>query len=229
MGILVRFSGHARASRRAGRSEADLAWSAASSSKVTPFNPRASAKRTRASQYSGPIRPRRAHLDTIQLDTGTPADWKSRATSSNEGQSLSTSLTLPSMPYAVGPQVLNVKVNTSYDESLDFSENPAMDRMSETEERAAFIGRVRAAREARFPTQKPICIILGIDQGTYKQYESRTVLPHRFIPKFCAACGVTLDWLLTGEGSGPNAVPIFPPDRRAVHKSVIRPQRRRTA
>jgi hypothetical protein len=229
MNKLISLADHARASRSTGRSEADLAWSAASNSKVTPFKPRASAKRTRASQYSGPIRPRRAHLETIQFDTGTPADRKSRATSSNEGQSLSTSLTLPSMAQSVGPQVLNVKANTSYDESVDFSENPAMDRMSETEERAAFIGRVRAAREARFPTQKPICTILGIDQGTYKQYESRTVLPHRFIPKFCAACGVTLDWLLTGEGAGPNAVPIFPPDRRVVHKTVNRPQRRKIA
>lgn len=97
-----------------------------------------------------------------------------------------------------------------------------MDRMTETEEKAAFIGRVRAAREARYPTQKPICVILGIEQGTYKQYETRTVLPHRFIPKFCAACGVSLEWLLTGEGDGPVAIPLPLKRKRVVAKARSR-------
>jgi transcriptional regulator with XRE-family HTH domain len=77
------------------------------------------------------------------------------------------------------------------------------DRMSETEEKLAFINRVKQARKQRFETQKPICTILEIDQGTYKQYETRTALPHRYIPKFCAATGVSIEWLLTGEGQGP--------------------------
>lgn len=75
--------------------------------------------------------------------------------------------------------------------------------MSETEERLAFVGRVKAARKARYKTQKPMCMLLGIEQGTYKQYETRSPLPHRFIPKFCAATGVDMEWLLTGEGQGP--------------------------
>ncbi len=77
------------------------------------------------------------------------------------------------------------------------------DRTSETEEKLAFIGRVRLARMARFDTQRPICTILGIGQGTYKQYETRTPLPHRYIPKFVAATAVSFEWLLTGEGKGP--------------------------
>jgi hypothetical protein len=91
------------------------------------------------------------------------------------------------MAETLGPLVLNVKANVSYDESARFHDTPRMDRMSETEEKAAFIGRVRAARAARFEKQGPMCVILGIDQGTYKQYETRTPLPHRYIPKFCAA------------------------------------------
>lgn len=83
-----------------------------------------------------------------------------------------------------------------------------MDRMSETEEKHAFIGRTKLAREARYPTQGPMLIILGVEQGTYKQYETRTPLPHRFIPKFCAATGVSMEWLLTGEGKGPAVEPI---------------------
>jgi hypothetical protein len=115
----------------------------------------------------------------------------------------------------------------SCDDLGTFGEIPAMpDRMSETEEKAAFIGRVRAAREARFPTQKPMLTILGIEQGTYKQYETRTPLPYRFIPKFCAACGVSIEWLLTGEGEGPMVVPL-PAKRNRT--SNPKPEKRRVA
>ena len=113
----------------------------------------------------------------------------------------------------LGRVVLSVKDDKSCDDSASFSETKGMaERMSETEERLAFIARTRAAREARFETQKPMITILGIDQGTYKQYEIRTPLPHRHIPKFCAACGVTMEWLLTGEGKGPAVMP-FPTKR----------------
>src|SRR5882724_3369348 len=87
-----------------------------------------------------------------------------------------------------------------------------MARMSEAEERRAFVDRTRAARVARFETQSPMLTILELDQGTYKQYETRTPLPHRFIPKFCAATGVDIEWLLTGRGKGP-AVETRPPRR----------------
>jgi hypothetical protein len=61
---------------------------------------------------------------------------------------------------------------------------------------------------ARFETQKPICTILGISQGVYKHYETRSPLPYRFIPKFIAATGVDYEWLLSGEGKGPATVEI---------------------
>lgn len=73
------------------------------------------------------------------------------------------------------------------------------DRMSETEERLAFIRRTKLAREARYDTQNPICELLGIPQGKYKHYEKRTPLPYRFILKFCLACDIDILWLLTGE------------------------------
>jgi hypothetical protein len=73
---------------------------------------------------------------------------------------------------------------------------------------------------ARFDTQKPMCVILGLEQGTYKQYEIRTPLPHRYIPKFCAAAGVTMEWLLTGEGKGPVAIPL--PSRRTRTAKPVR-------
>lgn len=57
----------------------------------------------------------------------------------------------------------------SYDIAATFGDSSDMpDRMSESEEKAAFIGRTRAARMARFEKQKPMLTILGLDQGTYK-------------------------------------------------------------
>jgi len=109
----------------------------------------------------------------------------------------------------LGHTVLKSKAQLSHDHENQMSDyGPMVDRMSEAEEKAAFIGRVKRARLARFPKQGPILTILGVDQGTYKQYESRTPLPHRYLPKFCAATGVSLDWLLTGEGKGPEAVDL---------------------
>lgn len=119
------------------------------------------------------------------------------------------------MAESLGQSVLNVKANLSYDCDAALGENAAMaDRMTESEEKAAFIQRTKQARLARFEKQKPILTILGIDQGTYKQYESRTALPWRLIPKFCAATGVDIEWLLTGEGKGPNTVPLPQPAKR---------------
>lgn len=86
-------------------------------------------------------------------------------------------------------------------------------KRTETEEKMAFIARVRSARIARFDSQGPMCTILGVTQGTYKQYERRTPLPHRFIPRFCAATGVTYEWLLAAEGNGPPIVALPPPRR----------------
>lgn len=98
------------------------------------------------------------------------------------------------------------KANTAHDLGPDLGENAAMaERLSETAEKLKFVARVKLARLARFGSdgQAPICTILGISQGTYKHYEARTPLPHRFIPKFVAATGVDYKWLLSGEGKGP--------------------------
>lgn len=127
----------------------------------------------------------------------------------------------------LGPFVLKSKAKVSYDEKIDFGHNVGMaDRMSETEEKLAFIKRTKDARKARFDTQTPMLTILGVDQGTYKQYEKRTPLPWRYIPKFCAATGVSLEWLLTGEGKGGPVVKEYP---KEVPKPARKPQRRRAA
>ena len=70
---------------------------------------------------------------------------------------------------------------------------------AKSEYQKAFTARTKQAREARY-TQDALANILGIFQDTYKQYEKRTLLPHYMISKFCAACGITEKWLLTGKG-----------------------------
>lgn len=69
--------------------------------------------------------------------------------------------------------------------------------------RAGFLGRVRAARELRFGTQEELCEVLGLAQPTYHKYETRSLMPHMLIPRFCLACGVSTDWLIAARGPGP--------------------------
>lgn len=219
MGTVLRFPGHpARASAGSGCAS-ERACMEASAPKVTSANPRASAAATMAVHHSAGSRSRKYHLRTAKIEAPvSPAS----VSSDGLGQSEQTARGVRSvMVGLLGPDVLNVKANVSYDESGSIRHVPGMDRMSETEEKLAFIGRVRAARKARFDTQGPMCTILGIEQGTYKQYEKRTPLPHRYIPKFCAATGVTMEWLLTGEGRGP-AVQPFPSPRERKTKVAKR-------
>lgn len=200
---------------------------AASASKVTPASPRAAAMPTSGIQYSGPIRPRCAHLLTAEAEMSCPAALKSSDTASSEGHRSKTARGVSNMGESLGPHVLNVKAILSYDMAALNREDAGMaGRISDTEEKDAFIARVRAARVARFDKQKPMITILGLDQGTYKQYETRTPLPWRLIPKFCAATGVDIEWLLTGEGKGPNVIPIV---RDQKSKIPEKPSRRRVA
>lgn len=115
----------------------------------------------------------------------------------------------------LGQSGLIGKAIVAHDDGPVLSDNAGMVMaMSATEDKQAFIRRVRLARMARFETQTPICTILGIAQGVYKHYEGRSALPYRFIPKFVAATGIDYEWLLTGTGKAPAlAEPV--PDRRA--------------
>jgi hypothetical protein len=59
------------------------------------------------------------------------------------------------------------------------------DKLSPAAYRAAFFRRVRTARE--FYTEEPglMAEALGIPAGTYTRYETRTMMPHHLIPRFC--------------------------------------------
>jgi hypothetical protein len=173
-----------------------------------------------ADQYSAGILSRCDHLETAQVPTPSseaiaPRDGQSSTTDRNEVSS--------DMDALLGQSVLKSKAILSRDCGETVNQNYAMaERLSETEEKLAFIRRVRLARVARFDKQGPILTLLDLPQGKYKQYESRTPLPWRFIPKFCAATGVSMEWLLTGEGEGPK-LENFPKETQK------RPQRRMRA
>lgn len=72
---------------------------------------------------------------------------------------------------------------------------------------AAFLGRTKFAREARDISQQEMAELLGIDQGTYKQYEARSPLPHWIVPRFCKITGIDPTWLYTDNGRAPLVIP----------------------
>jgi hypothetical protein len=64
--------------------------------------------------------------------------------------------------------------------------------------RAAFFKRVRTARELYSDSPQDMAKVLGIPAGTYTRYETRTMLPHHLVPRFCQITGVTPEWLFFG-------------------------------
>lgn len=80
-------------------------------------------------------------------------------------------------------------------------------RMSESDldiqYKQEFTERVAAARIARNLKQWQAAEALGIPQDKYKQYEGRSLMPHRLIGRFCIVTRVDPVWLLTGRGQKP--------------------------
>lgn len=104
--------------------------------------------------------------------------------------------------------------------------------MADSEEaqfKQAFMKRVAEARIARGWKQWELAERLGMEQDKYKQYETRSLLPHHLIPQFCLACRVDMDWLLTGLGRKPiKALEVVTGEPRPVTKPK-RAKTRRTA
>lgn len=74
---------------------------------------------------------------------------------------------------------------------------------SETEAqfKQAFIERVKSSRKALGWKQWEMAQALGgMAQDKYKQYESRSLLPHHYIGLFCLITRVSPTWLMTGKG-----------------------------
>lgn len=73
--------------------------------------------------------------------------------------------------------------------------------MSENKVINPIIQRTKEARlGSKFNTQSNIAEALGITRDTYATYETRTLLAHDLIARFCDMTETNIRWLLTGEG-----------------------------
>jgi DNA-binding XRE family transcriptional regulator len=91
-----------------------------------------------------------------------------------------------------------------------------------------FTSRMKEARIARGLKQWEMGEALGMPQDKYKQYEGRSLLPHRLIGRFCIVTRVDPTWLVTGRGekllrplqlAEPEPAPV-PKPKRARSKRV---------
>ena len=102
------------------------------------------------------------------------------------------------MPESLGQNVLNHKANLSRDcEAVRVEKAPMVKGSTKSAFKAAFIARTKQARIARGYSQEQMAALLDMPQGTYKQYESRSLLPHDLIPRFSLLCGLDANWLFT--------------------------------
>jgi transcriptional regulator with XRE-family HTH domain len=104
------------------------------------------------------------------------------------------------------------------------------DSETETEYKQSFMRRVAAARSALGWKQWQMAEALNMPQDRYKQYESRTLLPHHLIRRFCLIARVDLEWLLTGRGRmAPAALPPIKPDIEPAREPAKKAKRRKVA
>jgi len=71
---------------------------------------------------------------------------------------------------------------------------------AEVQYKLEFRARVKESRVAAKLKQWQIAETLGMTQDKYKQYETRSLLPHHLIGRFCVICHVNPEWLITGHG-----------------------------
>lgn len=104
--------------------------------------------------------------------------------------------------------------------------------MAGTDEKEAykleFIERVRRARASTGQTQLKIAAAIGVEQDDYKHWESKRLIPHHLIWRFCFACGVDPIWLITGHGRMKQIPPTEPPEPkqriRKIRRRALRPR-----
>jgi hypothetical protein len=195
MGIVIRF-------HQARASTGSRAASAVSSSAVTRFAVAFSVASTADHQSDGMLL-RCPHFVTAV--TGAPT---SAAMDSREGQSpmMERNEVKSVMTTSIGQTVLKRKAVLSLDCELPLGHTVRMAKKILTDFECRFLARTYAARKLKFETQDDIAPMLedGMKQDSYKQYETRNVLPVELFDKFVKLTGVTLDWLVAGRGPGPH-------------------------
>jgi DNA-binding XRE family transcriptional regulator len=76
-----------------------------------------------------------------------------------------------------------------------------LESVTPTRYRRAFFERIRAARVSAGKSPAEMAQLLGVPKDTYHRYETRTLLPHHLMEKFCRLTDKELDWLITGRPS----------------------------
>ena len=102
------------------------------------------------------------------------------------------------------------------------------DSEEEVQYKQEFIKRVKAAREATPLKQWQLAEALGMPQDKYKQYETRSLLPHYLMGRFCIITRVDPEWLITGRGEKPlkplhlaeGAEPTAKPKRKRAKRAA---------
>lgn len=105
-------------------------------------------------------------------------------------------------------QAKNLQDGLGLDNLSSAANNHPMD--AGTEFKQAFIARIKACRIATGKSQDEFASLLGTTKDNYAKYESRSLLPHHFVPRFAALTGVTVEYLFTGRGQKPKLVPAAP-------------------
>lgn len=129
----------------------------------------------------------------------------------------------------IGQSVLKRKDITALDADLSLGHTVRMaESETEAEYKQRFIERVARSRISRGMKQWQIAEAMGIPQDKYKQYESRSLLPHHMIGRFCIICRVEPDWLITGRGQKPiQPLKMAAPEPEEAPRPVAKPKRRR--
>jgi hypothetical protein len=188
MGIVVRLKDHARAltGSRAARP--------VSLSAVKPATIPRSVVKTIAHHSAGMLS--RCH----HLETAAALAPMSAAIASREGHSSMIDRNdVSAMQIAIRQSVLKSKDILSADLGAVLGQTVLMgtDKPSTSLFKQMFLARTALAREKAGKSQEQMAAELGVAQGTYHKYESRTPLPHHLIPQFCMLTDITPQWLYT--------------------------------
>jgi DNA-binding transcriptional regulator YiaG len=130
----------------------------------------------------------------------------------------------------LGQIVLKRKDNLALDGRNSLGHTVRMvDSETEAQYKQAFIARVKAARIAVGMKQWELANLLQVPQDHYKHWEASRLLPHHIIGRFCLACRIEPEWLLTGKGEKPLKPPHIVEKEQAPIPKPKRAKRSRAA
>lgn len=234
MGKLLQFMGHHARASDSEAGAAAIGERAANSVNKSADNPAESAllERKIGSHHSDGMVLRSDHLRTASRV------WPiSAAIASKLSQSATTSRKFEAMANDLGHLVLECKANLSHDHNKNMGHNVLVmpnKRQPRSAMLRGIIERTKLARERLGVSQAEMAGMMLTEQGTYKQWETRTPIPRDREELFCLRTGATREWLRDNIGDPPistkaklkrgpkprAAEPKPKPKPRAVKKAV---------